>query len=99
MPLKRGGIAAAVLGRRIYVFGGEAKWDDYVTLDATESYSPDTDQWMTHTPMPGTRHGLGAAVFGGRIYVIGGSPKWGSVQGSTANEVFIPEGGGPRARP
>jgi N-acetylneuraminic acid mutarotase len=41
-------------------------------LNATESYDPDTNQWVTHSSMPTTRHHAASAVVDGNIYVIGG---------------------------
>jgi len=86
MPTARSGIAAAALGGRIYVFGGESPAG---TFDENERYDPETDSWETMAPMPTARHGLGAAVVGGTVYVIGGGPEPGlSVSG--ANEAYTP---------
>jgi N-acetylneuraminic acid mutarotase len=86
MPTARSGIAAAAVGGRIYVFGGEAPEG---TFDENEAYDPETDTWETMAPMPTARHGLGAAVVGDTIYVIGGGPEPGlSVTG--ANEAYTP---------
>ena len=70
MPTKRGGIAAASLGDRIYVFGGETLTH---TIDRDEEYNPDTDSWIERDPLKTGRHGFGAAAVGGSIYVIGGA--------------------------
>ncbi|MCH7915782.1 MAG: galactose oxidase, partial [Deltaproteobacteria bacterium] len=86
MPTARSGIAAAALGGRIFVFGGESVSG---TFNQTESYDPATDRWETLTPMPTPRHGLGAAVLGGNIYVISGGPRPGG-SFSSLNEVFTP---------
>ena len=86
MPTPRSGIAAASLGGKIFVFGGETKTE---THSETESYDPKANSWETWAPMPTARHGLGAAVVGGRIYVIAGGPKP-DVTFSSANEVFSP---------
>ncbi len=71
LPTARSGIAAASLGGRIYVFGGEGNEG---TFDENEAYAPQTNTWETLDPMPTARHGLGAAVVGDTIYVIGGGP-------------------------
>ena len=82
----RSGIAAVVLGGRIFVFGGEATSG---TFNQVESYDPKTGNWTAHARMPSARHGLGAAVVDGRIYVIsGGRTPGGSA--SSANEIFTP---------
>lgn len=86
LPTARSGIAAAALGGRIYVFGGEGPSG---TFAENEVYDPATNTWTAAAPMPTARHGLGAAVSSGVIYVIGGGPTPGlSVTG--ANEAFRP---------
>ena len=64
MPTARSGIAAAVVGNRIYVFGGE---EPDKTFDNTEAYEPEKDRWLKLAPMPTARHGLGAAGRKGRF--------------------------------
>jgi N-acetylneuraminic acid mutarotase len=86
LPTPRSGIAAAVLGRRIFVFGGEAPAG---TFGQVEAYDGDGDRWSNHAPMPTPRHGLAAVPHGGRIYVLSGGPRPGGSY-STVNEVFAP---------
>jgi len=86
LPTARSGIAAAVLGGRIIVVGGESTSG---TFDQVEAYDPGRDGWSSHASMPTARHGLGAAVVGGRIYVIAGGPTPGG-SASPANEIFEP---------
>jgi len=86
MPTARSGIAAAVLGGRIFVFGGEAPSG---TFGEAEAYDARSDVWSAQPRMPTARHGLGAAVAGGRIYVISGGPRPGDTS-SSANEIFAP---------
>jgi N-acetylneuraminic acid mutarotase len=86
LPTARSGIAAASLGGRIFVFGGEGNEG---TFDENEAYDPQTDTWETLEPMPTARHGLGAAAVGDTIYVIGGGQTpGGSV--SALNEAYTP---------
>jgi N-acetylneuraminic acid mutarotase len=80
------GIAAVVLGGRIFVFGGEATSG---TFDEVESYDPQNGTWRAHAKMPSARHGLGAAAATGRIYVISGGRKPGG-SASSVNEIFTP---------
>ncbi len=70
MPSGRGGIAAASLNGRIYVFGGEGLTS---VFDSVEEYHAEEDTWRVREPMPAGRHGLGAVAVGNRIYVIGGA--------------------------
>ncbi|MBI3079664.1 MAG: galactose oxidase, partial [Deltaproteobacteria bacterium] len=86
MPTPRSGIAAATLGGRIFVFGGESPAG---TFNQTEAYDPGRNTWTVRDPMPTARHGLGAAVVGQSIYVLSGGPRPGG-SFSSANEVFTP---------
>ena len=82
----RSGIAAAALGGKIFVFGGESNAG---THNQTESFDPANNSWRSWAPMPTARHGLGAAIIGPSIYVISGGPKPGATF-SSVNEVFTP---------
>ncbi len=86
IPTVRSGIAAATLGGRIFVFGGEY---GRRTHNNVESYDPTTNKWQRWAPMPTARHGLGAAVIGNSIYVISGGPQPGATF-SSVNEMFTP---------
>jgi N-acetylneuraminic acid mutarotase len=79
-------VAGALLGERIFIFGGEAPEG---TFNQVESYDPRTNRWSAYAPMPTSRHGLGAAAFNGAIYVIGGGPQPGG-SFSNANEALTP---------
>ncbi|MBI4278354.1 MAG: galactose oxidase, partial [Armatimonadetes bacterium] len=84
LPTHRSGIAAEVLGGRIYVFGGEAPEG---TFKENEEYDPAADRWTARAPLPTPRHGLAAVRLADRIHVIGGGPRPGGTY-SAANEVF-----------
>lgn len=84
LPTPRGGLAAAALGRRLFVFGGEQASG---TFDQTEIYDTRTRSWSTGPAMPTPRHGLGAAVVDGKIYVIGGGREPG-LSVTSANEIL-----------
>jgi Kelch motif len=86
MPTARSGIAAVVIGGRMFVFGGEAPAG---TFNQAEAYDAGTNSWSGHARMPTARHGLGAAAVAGRIYVISGGPTPGA-SASAANEIFVP---------
>jgi N-acetylneuraminic acid mutarotase len=81
-------VAAATLGGRVYLFGGE-DLDSSATFDAAERFDPATGRWEAVAPMPTSRHGLGAAVLGSAIWVVGGGPRAG-LSVSAANERFTP---------
>jgi N-acetylneuraminic acid mutarotase len=79
MPTSRAGAMGAVLGRRVFVFGGEgnpAPRSDGVFAE-TEVYDPARDTWTSLALMRIPRHGTGAAALGDRIYVPGGATRQG----------------------
>jgi N-acetylneuraminic acid mutarotase len=53
LPTGRSGIAAGVVGERLYVFGGEIPR----LFGEVEVYDPATDRWQSLAPMPEPRHG------------------------------------------
>jgi N-acetylneuraminic acid mutarotase len=70
MPTPRLHLTSAVVGGKIYVFGGSPEWA--VPLAATEAYDPATDMWTKLADMPTPRTGIWAAALNGKIYVVGG---------------------------
>lgn len=83
MPTARGGLAAAALNGRLYVFGGEFPG----IFAQNEEYDPVNQSWRSVAPLPTPRHGMGAVAVGNQIYVIGGGPVAGfGVTG--VNEAF-----------
>lgn len=94
-PRGSGGLAAAVLDGRIFVFGGE--WFDSTgggVYAQVWAYDPAADAWEEAGVMPTPRHGLGAvtADFEGApaIYTIGGAARAGGNDTSAVVEVFRP---------
>lgn len=77
MPVAQSDLAAAPVGRKIYVFIGNSNYE----------YDTVADAWDRKEDMPTYRAGLGAATVGGKVYVIGGYN--GSVYRST-NEEYDP---------
>jgi hypothetical protein len=88
IPTPRGGFAAAALGGRIYVIGGETPGG---ALGTVEAYDIRTDTWRTADPMPTARHGIQAAVCAGGIYIAGGGLTAGGDDPTAAFEVFAPD--------
>ena len=63
MTTPRAGIAAAVVGDEIFVFGGEGNsMDPNGIFPQTESYSIALDCWFSRLEMDAPRHGIGAAT-------------------------------------
>jgi N-acetylneuraminic acid mutarotase len=98
MTAARSGIAAATVGSRIYVFGGEGPTFDTTgepkigIVNVNESYAAADDAWMIHAELPTSRHGYAAVARGEKIYVMGGGLAAGGGV-SRVNEVFDPRGG------
>ena len=90
MLTARAGCAAAVLGPRIIVFGGEGNTDaPSGVFPQVEAYDTMTDGWAALADMPTPRHGTGAGVVDGVIYVPGGADTqaFGAVD---VNEAYRP---------
>ena len=70
MPTPRNDFTTAVIGSKIYTFGGRiAPFDGLQTL---EVYDATTDTWEKRFDMPTGRRKPAAVVVDGKIYVIGG---------------------------
>jgi N-acetylneuraminic acid mutarotase len=71
MNKPRGGIAAAAVGKRVVVFGGE---EAAGTIRDVELYDPRLNRWAPLPDMRTPRHGLGGVSRGRRVYAIEGGP-------------------------
>jgi N-acetylneuraminic acid mutarotase len=71
MTKARGGIAAATVGKRVVVFGGE---EAAGTIKEVEIYDPVANRWSRLPDMLTPRHGLGGISRSGRVYAIEGGP-------------------------
>jgi len=95
MNQARGTHAAAVLGGKIYVFGGI--YDDGSTetpLASVEAYDIASGTWnATVTNLPQTLFGLTATTVGTKIYIVGGVPSFAGPLVDTVYE-FDPAGNG-----
>jgi hypothetical protein len=86
LPTPRSGVAAAVVGGRMVVLGGEGPDG---TFPENEAYDPAGRAWASWAGMPTARHGIGAAVVDGVLYVPTGGPTPGGSQ-TKVHEAFIP---------
>jgi N-acetylneuraminic acid mutarotase len=86
LPTARSGSASAVLGREVYVIGGESREK---TFDAVEAFDPERNVWRALARLPTARHGFGAVSYEGRIYTLVGSPRPGGDKSGTV-EVLTP---------
>lgn len=85
-PTPRSEVAAAVLGGRIYVVGGEAPEGTFAQV---EIFDPAANRWTRGPDLPTTRHGLGVVEHQGRLYVLAGGPTPGG-SASAAVEILEP---------
>jgi len=84
----RAGMAGAVLGGKLFTFGGEGNPDSATGIfDNIEVYDPVANSWEALPPMLVPRHGFGAATLGDRIYLAGGATRQGGAA-SAENSVF-----------
>ena len=86
MISKRGGLAAAAIGEKIFVFGGETRRS---TFDNNEEFNTLENTWTSREAMPTSRHGLAAISYNASIFVIGGGTEPGFSM-SGINEMFSP---------
>jgi N-acetylneuraminic acid mutarotase len=82
VPGRRGGTAAAGLGRWLVSAGGETTT---VTIRTVYGYDVRRRRWSRLPNLPTPRHGLGVTAFGRKVYVIGGGTTPGLAV-SSANE-------------
>jgi N-acetylneuraminic acid mutarotase len=90
MPTARGGVAAGVVGKMIYTFGGEGNPAvESGVFAQVEAYDTVKDKWYRAGSMRVPRHGTYAVGVGGRVYVPGGGIVQGG--GPVSNfDVFMP---------
>ena len=89
MPTARGGLAAAALGGKLYVTGGEVLDESRVTFPQLEVFDPVTGMWESAPATPTGRHGLAATVRDGELYVLAGG-RLAGLDVSGVTEVFTP---------
>lgn len=87
MPQAQGGLAAAVLGDDLLVFGGEYFDNGGGVYPEVWRYQAVTDNWQQAGTMPLPRHGLGAVKLNNQVYVLGGASVVGLKATSAVLEV------------
>ncbi len=88
LPTGRRTAAAAALGGRILVLGGEVRADG-LAFDTVEVFDPATGAWTTERSLPSGRHGMAAGVAGGVLHLVGGGAVGGFAT-SDAHYVYVP---------
>lgn len=89
MPTPRGSHSTALVGGKIYTFGGEGNPVGNGIFDNVEVYDIEADSWEVLPPMPFPRHGTATAVVDGRIYIPGGA-NTGGAGATDTNQIFFP---------
>lgn len=90
MPTARGGVAAGVVGTKVYTFGGEGDTSvESGVFDEVEAYDTVSDSWESVGTMNIPRHGTYAVGVAGKVYIPGGGIVQGG--GPVADfDVFVP---------
>lgn len=84
----RGGIAAAEVGDRVVVFGGE---EPAGTIKEVEVFDSAGKRWKRLPNLPTPRHGLGGAALGHRVYAIEGGTSPGFSFSRAIEALDVPE--------
>ena len=90
MPLASGGLAAATLNGKIYVFGGEQWAPEQKVFASSWEYDIENDLWSALPDLPTARHGLAAIAVNDAVYVIGGCKITGGGAATGVVEVLVP---------
>ncbi len=83
LPTPRGGLGAAIVGRRLVTLGGEGPTSVFNTV---ESLDLRTNTWTTLPVMKTPRHGMAVLSVGDAVYAIGGAGAPGHTDSVTTNE-------------
>jgi N-acetylneuraminic acid mutarotase len=86
VPSRRGGTAAAGLGRWLVSAGGETPT---VTIRTVSRYDIRKRGWSRLPNLPTPRHGLGVVAYGNRVYVLAGGTTPGLAVSSTNESLAI----------
>ena len=90
----RAGVTTGLFApKRIYVIGGTTvyydRWATYNVVNLTQIYDPETDTWITGSPMLTPRCSFAIAVVNDEIYTIGGQKEEDHL---VVNEKYTPSG-------
>lgn len=88
LPTPRAGAAAAVVGGRLIVLGGESGAQRLAHAEV-EEFDPATGRWRALRPLAMGRHATQAVEFEGRIFLASGSRTQGATEVDT-QEIYTP---------
>ena len=80
-------MAASSLNGKIYVIGGRINVNFRNNLDTNEEYDPETNHWISRSPLKTKRSGVTSQVLNNKILVFGGESGQGTF---TENEAYDP---------
>ena len=86
----RGGFAAAVVGDRIFVAGGEVIVTGRASLDSLEIYDPQTETWELGPNLPFAVHGLDGVGFDEQFLIFGGSDRAAGIDNRGRVQIYAP---------
>lgn len=89
---RRGGFAAAVVGARIVVAGGEVISGRPYVEASSEIYAAGAEAWQLGPDLPHPVHGTAGGALGNRFVVVSGSPDAGSIENANGRvyELVLP---------
>ena len=89
----RGGFAAAVVGQRIVIAGGEVLTGGQFVEPSSEIYSAGATTWQPGPDLPVPVHGVAAGAIDGRFTAVSGSTAAGLTTGATGRvfELALPD--------
>jgi hypothetical protein len=83
LPTPRGGLGAAIAGRRLVTLGGESPTGVFNTVEVLDL---GTNTWSTLPPMRTPRHGLAVLAVGNTVYAVDGAGAPGHTDSVNTNE-------------
>ncbi|HEX9494918.1 MAG TPA: kelch repeat-containing protein [Candidatus Limnocylindria bacterium] len=86
-PTARGGVGAAVVGRKLFFIGGEQPSG---TFKEVEIYDAASGSWSRGPDLPTPRHGIGVAAVGQTVFVLTGGPTPGGSQTAVCEALTVP---------
>jgi len=88
----RGGFAAAVVGDRIVIGGGEVIGSGRYVEPSVEIYNAGGNTWAAGPDLPVPVHGTAGGAINGRFLIVSGSTVAGTAQGNTGRvfELLLP---------
>ncbi|MEE9215921.1 MAG: kelch repeat-containing protein [Anaerolineales bacterium] len=88
--ISRGGFAAATVGDRVFVAGGEVIMTGNDSLASLEIFDPETDSWEAGPNLPFGVHGLDGVGYDGGFLIFGGSDRAAGIDNEGRVQIYAP---------